>query len=155
MIGEIAAVIGLVKGLNDAIATLKEAGNNAGGFAGVMDKFSSANQAVQDVETKYVGRLSVKDSVALQIAKKQLSGFNQSLKDSMLMAGLGGNYKEIMDRVEESKIEHEKNIRKAMMKRRATVKTLKELGEIFFIFSIVGGLAAGIAWIWFTFFKGG
>lgn len=155
MIGEIAAVIGLVKGLNDAIATLKEAGNNAGGFASVMDRFSNANQAVQDVETKYIGRLSVKDSVAIQIAKKQLSGFAQNLKDSMLMQGLGSDYKEIMDRVEESKIEHEKAIKRALIKRRQTVKTLKELGEIFFIFSIVGGLAAGIAWIWFTFFKGG
>ena len=92
--------------------------------------------------------------MALQIAKKQIAGFNQNLKDSMLMAGLGGDYKEIMGRVEDSRIEHEKNIRKAMLKRRANIKTLKELAEIFFVFAIVGGLAAGAAWIWATFFKG-
>ena len=87
MIGEIVAVISLVKGLNDAISTMKEAGDNASGFAGVMDKFSKANDAVQEVESKYVGRLSVKDSVALQIAKKQIAGFNQNLKDSMYTKG--------------------------------------------------------------------
>ena len=54
MIGEIVAVISLVKGLNDAISTMKEAGDNASGFAGVMDKFSKANDAVQEVESKYV-----------------------------------------------------------------------------------------------------
>ena len=45
-IAEVAACIALVKGLNDAISTAKEAGNNASAFANIVGKFAKANDAV-------------------------------------------------------------------------------------------------------------
>ncbi len=128
MIAEIATVISVVKRLNDAISTLKESSGHASDLAGVMGRYATANEAVQDVESKHVGRLSVKDSMQLQLAKRQLAHFNQTLKDQMLMAGLGADYKEIMNRVEESRLEHEKQIIRKKKARRENIAFLKAMG---------------------------
>ena len=49
-IAEVAACIALVKGLNDAISTAKEARNNATAFANMVGKFAKANDAVLNTE---------------------------------------------------------------------------------------------------------
>ena len=92
--------------------------------------YATANEAVQDVESKYVGRLSVKDSMQIQLAKRQLKMFNQQLKDSMMMQGLTKDYNEIMSRVEESRLEHEKQLRIARIRRRENIKLLKTIGVV-------------------------
>ena len=53
-IAEVAACIALVKGLNDAISTAKEAGNNASAFANIVGKFAKANDAVLTTEKKHI-----------------------------------------------------------------------------------------------------
>jgi len=144
MIAEIATVISVVKGLNDAIGALKEAGGHATDLSSVMDRYAKANEAVQDVESKNVGKLSVKDSMQLQLAKRQLAHFNQTLKDQMLMAGLGADYKEIMNRVEESRLEHEKQIRIAKIRRRKNIAFAKQLGVAFTAAVIGFGVILGL-----------
>jgi len=131
MIAEVATVISVIKGLNDAISTIKETGGHASDLGDVMGRYATANEAVQDVESKYVGRLSVKDSMQIQLAKRQLKMFNQQLKDSMMMQGLTKDYNEIMSRVEESRLEHEKQLKKAKIRRRENIKFLKTLGIVF------------------------
>jgi hypothetical protein len=128
MIAEIATVVSVVKGLNDAIGTLKEAGGHANDISSVMERYSKANETIQDVESKYVGRLSVKESMQIQLAKRQLAAFNQQLKDSMMMQGLTKDYNEIMARVEESRLEHERQIRLAKIRRRKNLIFLKQMG---------------------------
>ena len=140
MLAEITTVLTVMKGLNDAISTLKETSGHANGFANVMGKYAKASEAVQDVEKKYVGKLSVKESMQIQLAKRQLNTFNQQLKDMMLMQGLSADYNEIMQRVEESKIEHEKEInRKKILKRQQ-----KELLKTLFIMFTTGLIALGL-----------
>ena len=131
MLAEVATVISVMKGLNDAIATLKETGGHASGLASVMDKYARANESVQDVESKYVGRLSVKDSMQIQIAKKQLQTFNQQLKDMMLMQGLSSDYNEIMQRVEESRLAHEKELKRKRLLRKQRIEFAKTFGIVF------------------------
>ena len=46
----------------------------------------------------------------------------------MLMAGLGADYKEIMNRVEESRLEHEKQIIRKKKARRENIAFLKTMG---------------------------
>ena len=128
MIAEIATVISVVKGLNDAIGALKEAGGHANDISSVMERYSKANETIQDVESKYVGRLSVKESMQIQLAKRQLAAFNQQLKDSMMMQGLTKDYNEIMTRVEESRLEHERQLRVAKIRRRKNLIFLKQMG---------------------------
>jgi hypothetical protein len=131
MIAEIATVVSVVKGLNDAIGTLKEAGGHANDISSVMERYSKANETIQDVESKYVGRLSVKESMQIQLAKRQLAAFNQQLKDSMMMQGLTKDYNEIMARVEESRLKHERQIRLAKIRRRKNLIFLKQMGVAF------------------------
>jgi len=148
MLAEVATVISVIKGLNEAVSALKEAGGNASGFAAVMGRFAKANEAVQDVESKYVGRLSVQDSMQIQVAKRQLATFNQQLKDIMLMQGLAGDYKEIMDRVEESKIAHEKEIARKKRLRRERIEFAKTLGVILFGAFCAMVLIVSFIWWW-------
>ena len=132
MLAEVATVLTVMKGLNDAISTLKESGAHASGLATVMSKYAKANESVQDVESKYVGRLSVQESMQIQVAKRQLNTFNQQLKDMMLMQGLAADYNEIMKRVEESRLAHEKEIKRKKKMKKEREEFLKTFGVALF-----------------------
>ena len=148
MLAEVATCISLVKGLNDAISTVKETGQNASSFASIIGKFAQANDAVMETEKKHVGKLSVQEAMQIQIAKRQLSTFNQQLKDLMLMQGLSADYNEIMNRVEESRLEHEKRLRELKLKKIRRDKELKETLYILFYISLVVGVGFVVLWLY-------
>ena len=88
----------------------------------------------------------------IQIAKRQLSTFNQQLKDIMLMQGLSGDYNEIMNRVEESRLEHEKRLKILKIKRREREEELKLILKIL-MYAICGvGILVMFSWM-YTLFK--
>ena len=151
-IAEIAACVALVKGLNDAINVAKDAKDNASAFANIIGKFAKANDAVLDVEQKHVGRMSVQDSMQIQVAKRQLTTFNQQLKDIMLMQGLAGDYHEIINRVEESRLEHEKKIQRLKIQRKQRNKDLQLILKIIGYIFCIAGIFAIFAWA-FHFFE--
>jgi predicted nucleic acid-binding Zn-ribbon protein len=125
----IAAVLQGLKALNDGLATVKEAGANAGQISSLVSRYSDLDQKIRDVESKSAGVLSVKDSMNLQIAKQQATNFHRALKDSLLMQqGGAAQYKEIMQRIEDSKVAHEREVNRLKIKRRQRQKLLKELG---------------------------
>ena len=80
----------------------------------------------------------------IQLAKRQLSRFNQQLKDSMMMQGLTKDYNEIMARVEESRLEHEKQLRISKIRRRKNIEFAKLLGVAFTAAIIGFGLILGL-----------
>ena len=125
----IAAVLQGLKALNDGLATVKEAGANAGQISSLVSRYSDLDQKIRDVEAKKAGVLSVKDSMNLQVAKQQATNFHRALKDSLLMQqGGAAQYKEIMQRIEDSKVAHEREVNRLKIKRRQRQKLLKELG---------------------------
>jgi hypothetical protein len=129
-IGEVAAigaVISTLKSLNDALSTIKETGGHASDMANLVGKYSDVEQKIQEVETAKGGILDVKQSIQLQIAKRQAERFNRALKDSLLMSGQGSQYTEIMTRVEESKENHRKAINDLKIARAKRNKMLEEL----------------------------
>ena len=130
MLAEVATVLTVMKGLNDAISTLKESGAHASGLATVVSKYAKANESVQDVESKYVGKLSVQESMQIQVAKRQLNTFNQQLKDMMLMQGLAADYNQIMNRVEESRLAHEKELKRKKKMKKEREEFLKTFGVV-------------------------
>ena len=131
----IAAVLQGLKALNDGLATVKEAGANAGQISSLVSRYSDLDQKIRDVEAKKAGVLSVKDSMNLQIAKQQAANFHRALKDSLLMQqGGAAQYKEIMQRIEDSKVAHEREVNRLKIKRRQRQKLLKELGT----YTIIG-----------------
>lgn len=145
-IAEIAACVALVKGLNDAINVAKEAKDNASAFANIIGKFAKANDAVLDAESKHIGRMTVQDSMQIQVAKRQLTTFNQQLKDIMLMQGLAGDYQEIMNRVEESRLEHEKKIQRLKVQRKQRNKDLQLILKVIAYICCVAGIFVIFAW---------
>tara|TARA_S200002703_G_scaffold95463_2_gene82518 strand:+ start:4093 stop:4548 length:456 start_codon:yes stop_codon:yes gene_type:complete len=148
MLAEVVTCISLVKGLNDAISSVKEAGANASSFANMIGKYAQANDAVMETEQKHIGKLSVQDSMQIQVAKRQLSTFNQQLKDLMLMQGLSSDYNEIMNRVEESRLEHEKRLKEIKLKKIRRDKELKETLHILFYISLVVGVGFLAVWLY-------
>ena len=142
----IAAVLQGLKALNDGLATVKEAGANAGQISNLVTKYSDLDQKIRDVESKKAGVLSVKDSMNLQVAKQQATNFHRASKDSLLMQqGGAAQYKEIMQRIEDSKVAHEREVNRLKIKRRQRQKLIKEvslyvtIGSICIMFAI-GGL---------------
>ena len=134
----IAAVLQGLKALNDGLATVKEAGANAGQISSLVSRYSDLDQKIRDVEAKKAGVLSVKDSMNLQVAKQQAANFHRALKDSLLMQqGGAAQYKEIMQRIEDSKVAHEREVNRLKIKRRQRQKLLKELGT----YAIIGLLS--------------
>ncbi|MAK80508.1 hypothetical protein [Phenylobacterium sp.] len=124
----IAAVLQTLKALNDGLATVKEAGANAGQISSLVSRYSDLDQKIRDVEAKSAGVLSVKDSMNLQVAKQQAANFHRALKDSLLMQqGGAAQYKEIMQRIEDSKVAHEREVNRLKIKRRQRQKLIKEL----------------------------
>ena len=150
----IAAVLQGLKSLNDGLATVKEAGANAGQISNLVSKYSDLDQKIRDVEEKGAGILSLKDSMNLQVAKQQASSFHQALRDSLLMQqGGAAQYREIMGRIEESKAAHEKKVAELKRKRRARQKLIKEVSLYVTIGSICIMFAIGVLYVYVQVFR--
>ena len=150
----IAAVLQGLKALNDGLATVKEAGANAGQISNLVTKYSALDQKIRDVEEKGAGILSLRDSMNLQVAKQQASSFHQALRDSLLMQqGGAAQYREIMGRIEESKAAHEKKVAELKRKRRARQKLIKEVSLYVTIGSICIMFAVGVLYLYVQVFR--
>ena len=148
-VGETAAAIAAVmqglKALNSGLAAVKEAGANAGQISSLVSRYSDLDQKIRDVEAKSAGVLSVKDSMNLQVAKQQAANFHRALKDSLLMQqGGAAQYREIMQRIEDSKVAHEREVNRLKIKLRQRQKLIKEIslyvtiGSCCIMFAIAG-----------------
>ena len=150
----IAAVLQGLKSLNDGLATVKEAGANAGQISNLVTKYSDLDQKIRDVESKKAGVLSVQDSMNLQIAKQQATNFHRALKDSLLMQqGGAAQYKEIMQRIEDSKAAHEREVNRLKIKRRQRQKLIKEVSLYVTIGSICIMFAIGVLYLYVQVFR--
>lgn len=156
-VGEAAAITAVLQGLkalNDGLATVKEAGANAGQISGLVSRYSDLDQKIRDVEEKSAGVLSLKDSMNLQVAKRQSQAFHQALKDSLLMQqGGAAQYREIMQRIEESRAAHEKRVAVLKRKRRERQKLIKEVGMYVTIGASCITLAVGGLWLYVQIFS--
>ena len=118
MIGEVAAVISALKALNDGINTIREAGINAQGLSSIVGKWGESQERYNEVELSRAGKMSYKEALAMESAKRQLINFDRQLKDICLMQGQGDLYTAIKTRMEESRLAHEKEVARLRVKRR-------------------------------------
>ena len=118
MIGEVAAVISALKALNDGINTIREAGKNAQGLSSIVGKWGESQERYNEVELSRAGKMSYKEALAMESAKRQLINFDRQLKDICLMQGQGDLYTAIKNRMEESRLAHEKEVARLRVKRR-------------------------------------
>ena len=118
MIGEVAAVISALKALNDGINTIREAGKNAQGLSSIVGKWGESQEKYNEVELAKAGKMSYKEALAMESAKRQLINFDRQLKDICLMQGQADLYAAIKNRMEESRLAHEKEVARLKIKRR-------------------------------------
>ena len=133
MIGEGAAVLSAVKALNDGIATLREAGKNASGLSSVVGKWGESQEKYNEVEKAKAGKMSYKEALAMESAKRQLINFDRQLKDICLMQGQGDLYTSIKNRMEESRLAHEKEVARLRVQRREFRKLMSLIGTGFLV----------------------
>ena len=133
MIGEVAAVLSAVKALNDGIATLREAGKNASGLSSVVGKWGESQEKYNEVEKAKAGKMSYKEALAMESAKRQLINFDRQLKDICLMQGQGDLYTSIKNRMEESRLAHEKEVARLRVQRREFRKLMSLIGTGFLV----------------------
>ena len=133
MIGEVAAVISALKALNDGINTIREAGKNAQGLSSIVGKWGESQEKYNEVELARAGKMSYKEALAMESAKRQLINFDRQLKDICLMQGQGDLYTAIKTRMEESRLAHEKEVARLKIKRREFKKNASLVGGLFFV----------------------
>ena len=143
MIGEVAAVISALKALNDGINTIRESAGNAGDLQAIIGKFAGASEQYQSVEKAKAGRMSYKEALAMESAKRQLINFDRQLKDICLMQGQGDLYKSIKNRMEESRLAHEKEVARIKIRRREIAKWMGWV--LTAVFTWITGM--GILWL--------
>ena len=87
--------------------------------------------------------MSYKEALAMESAKRQLLNFDRQLKDICLMQGQGDLYNSIKTRMEESRIAHEKEVRRIRARRKELRKYMgwAAMGALCWVFSM------GIVWL--------
>ena len=148
MIGEVAAVLSALKALNDGINTIKQSAGNAGDLQSLIGRYAGASEKYRDVEKARTGRMSYKEALAMESAKRQLLNFDRQLKDICLMQGQGDLYNSIKTRMEESRIAHEKEVARIRIRRREMKKYMGWVGLGIFCWVFVMGIVWLLIAIW-------
>ena len=132
MIAEISAAIAAVQAVNGAINSLKESAGHAGDLSAVVGRWAEATEKAQAAEKKGAGVMSYKEALQMESVTRQLANFDRQLQDICLLQGQGDLYRSIKQRMEESRLAHEKEVAKLRAKRKEFQKTMKLLGTILF-----------------------
>jgi len=146
VIGEVAAVLSALKALNDGINTIKESAGNASSLQAIVGRFAGAQEKYHDVEKARAGKMSYKEALAMESAKRQLVNFDRQLKDICLMQGQGDLYTSIKNRMEESRLAHVKEVARIRKKRKEFRKLMGMLGTGVFIWVVAMGFIWAFAW---------
>jgi len=147
-IAVVTGVLTTLKSLNETLATIKESGANAGSLANLLGQYDEVQQKIQEVEKSKAGVLSVKESMQVQIAKRQAETFHQQLKDAMLMSGQAHQYNEIIKRIEDSKVAHERAVRELKQAKAKRKRQLKEFATYTFIAFVTWCLVMAVIYVY-------
>ena len=112
---------------------MREAGKNASGLSSVVGKWGESQEKYNEVEKAKAGKMSYKEALAMESAKRQLINFDRQLKDICLMQGQGDLYASIKNRMEESRLAHEKEVARLRVQRREFRKLMSLIGTGFLV----------------------
>lgn len=148
MIAEISAAVAAVQAVNSAISSIKESAGHAGDLSAVIGRWADATEKAQAAEKKGAGVMSYKEALQLESVTRQLANFDRQLQDICLLQGQGDLYRSIKQRMEESRLAHEKEVAKLRAKRREFRKTMKLLGTILFSGVSFMGILVGALYLY-------
>ena len=129
----VTGVLSTLRSLNESLATIRESGANAGSLANLLGQYDEVQQKIQEVEKSKAGILSIKESMQIQVAKRQSETLMQQLRDACLMSGQAHQFNEIMKRIEDSKAADERAVRELKLAKQKRRKQLKEFATYTFI----------------------
>ena len=142
MIGEVAAVLSALKALNEGLSTLKESAGHGKSLQGLVGKWGEASEKYRDVEKAKAGKMSYKEALAMESAKRQLENFDRQFKDICLLQGQGDLYNSVKNRMLEAQRAHEREILE-LKSRRREIKKYMQLGG-----TVVFGWVCFMAFVW-------
>jgi hypothetical protein len=142
MIGEVAVVLSALKALNEGLSTLKESAGHGKSLQGLVGKWGEASEKYRDVEKAKAGKMSYKEALAMESAKRQLENFDRQFKDICLLQGQGDLYNSVKNRMLESQRAHEREILE-LKRRRREIKKYMQLGG-----TVVFGWVCFMAFVW-------
>ena len=147
-IAVVTGVLSTLRSLNESLATIRESGANAGSLANLLGQYDEVQQKIQEVEKSKAGILSVRDSMQLQVAKRQSETLIQQLRDACLMSGQAHQFNEIMKRIEDSKAAHERAVRELKLAKQKRRKQLKEFATYTFIAFVTWCLVMAVIYVY-------
>ena len=147
MIGEVAAVLSALKVLNDGLSTLKESAGHASSLQSLVGKWGEASEKYKEVERSKAGAMSYKEALAMESAKRQLENFDRQFKDICLIQGQGDLYTSVKNRMEESRLAHEKEVARIKLKRKVLRKNLNLAGTVVFAWVVFMAFVWAFVWI--------
>ena len=112
MFAELAAIGSALSAINSTISTMKESAANAEDAVGLLSKFSSANQKLDDWEKKKKLKrpLTQKEAMDLSLQRRKIKNTEQQIKDVLLMSGLADVWHESERIRKQSQLDHQKYI---------------------------------------------
>ena len=147
MIGEVAAVLSALKVLNYGLRTLKESAGHASSLQSLVGKWGEASEKYKEVERSKAGAMSYKEALAMESAKRQLENFDRQFKDICLIQGQGDLYTSVKNRMEESRLAHEKEVARIKLKRKVLRKNLNLAGTVAFAWVVFMAFVWAFVWI--------
>ena len=91
--------------------------------------------------------MSYKEALAMESAKRQLENFDRQFKDICLIQGQGDLYTSVKNRMEESRLAHEKEVARIKLKRKAIRKNLNLAGTVVFAWVVFMAFVWAFVWI--------
>jgi len=125
MIAEISAVVGVLKALNDGIATVKESGDHLSGLSGLFTSLTDSKVAVESIEeaTKAGDHiLTQEEALELAWAKNAIREHEKELKKITPKAV----WRDMLSIQHKSLMDHKQKIEKARL---AKLKKQRQIGD--------------------------
>ena len=144
----VTGVLSTLRSLNESLATIRESGANAGSLANLLGQYDEVQQKIQEVEKSKAGILSIKESMQIQVAKRQSETLMQQLRDACLMSGQAHQFNEIMKRIEDSKAAHERAVRELKLAKQKRRKQLKEFATYTFIAFVTWCIVMAVIYVY-------
>ena len=142
MIAEISAVVGILKALNDGIATVKESGDHLSGLSGLFTNLTDSKTAVESIEeaTKAGDHvLTQEEALELAWAKNAIREHEKELKRITPKAV----WRDMLMIQNKSLLDHKhklEKIRLAKLKKQREVSDLvKNIGATIFVLTFFAG----------------
>ena len=142
MIAEISAVVGILKALNDGIATIKESGDHLSGLSGLFTSLTDSKTAVESIEeaTKAGDHvLTQEEALELAWAKNAIREHEKELKRITPKAV----WRDMLSIQHKSLMDHKQKIEKARLaklkKQREVSDLVKNIGATIFVLTFFAG----------------